>query len=112
MNPMGLRTGCPLAEPLRTCEPYWHWSPTTRPTSLACIRFSTLFSCQLVALAGCSWTKYLPFSSCSRYTDTTKSMCLMARAMALRIFSGSLVLRAFRACHVEKAVQQGDPMTI
>ena len=71
-----------------------------------------LLSCQLVALAGCSWTKYRPFSSCSRYTDTTKSMCLIARAIALRIFSGSLVLRAFKACHAEKAVQHGDPMSM
>ena len=33
-------------------------------------------------------------------------------AMVLRIFSGSLVLSAFRACQAEKAVQHGDPMTI
>ena len=37
---------------------------------------------------------------------------LVARAKALRIFSRSLVLSAFRACKAEKALQQGDPMTI
>ena len=65
---------------------------------------------QQVACKGCSCRKYLLPSNCSRYKLHTNSMCFLARASALSKAVVSSARARFRAIHVLKALQAGDPI--
>ena len=110
MNPEGIFTGRPAAEPEKTSAPNWHWSPCTVCTLGVAHNLSIHGSDQDVACKGCSCRKYLLPSSCSRYKLHTNSTCFLARASALSKAVVSLVWAQFKAIHVLKALQAGDPI--
>ena len=60
----------------------------------------------------CSCRKYMPPSICSRHKFTRKSKCLVAAASARSMAAASRVLARLKICHVLKALQAGEPISM
>lgn len=110
MNPLALRTGCPLYRPYWTSCPYWHWSATTRFTPGQVMSSTMHDSSPETADLGLPCEKKHPPCNYSQYICAMNCRWTIAFSFLRRTISGSRFL-SFKRRQLHHLVCIGDLIT-